>query len=374
MSRFTRLGLIVNPIAGIGGRVGLKGSDGAEIQRKALELGAEPQAHLLAACALEALIPLRESLELVTPPGKMGEDVAVACGFTPRVIGVLPPGLTSAKDTIRAAREMLALPIDLLLFAGGDGTARDIYTAIGAQIPVLGIPSGVKIHSAVFAIHPHTAGEVASAYLRGGRIHLRESEVIDLDEETYRAGRVITRLYGYLRVPYQPHLLQNRKVPSPALESVRLEAIAAEVIESMQPAWLYVLGPGTTTKAITDRLGFPKTLVGVDVYTRQDVIALDVSESQLAEILEHQDAKIIVTPIGGQGFIFGRGNQPIGPRVIQSVGRENILVVSLSEKLNALNGEPFLVDTGDPSTDTLLAGYLPVIVGYREKVMYRIAS
>jgi predicted polyphosphate/ATP-dependent NAD kinase len=369
-----RLGLIVNPIAGIGGRVGLKGSDGADIQQKALELGAEPQAHLLAARALEALIPLRESLELTTPPGPMGENVAIICGFTPHVIGIPSPGMTSAKDTRRAARKMLAMPVDLLLFAGGDGTARDIFTAVGPQIPVLGIPSGVKIHSAVFAIHPRTAGEVASAYLRGERIRLRESEVIDLDEETYRAGRVITRLYGYLRVPYRPHLLQNRKVPTPAMESVRAEAIAAEVIESMQPGWIYVLGPGTTTKAVTDRLGFPKTLVGVDVYTSQGVVALDVSESRLAKIIEHQKVKIIITPIGGQGFIFGRGNQPIGPRIIQSVGRENILVVSLSEKLNALNGEPLLVDTGDPSTDALLAGYLPVIVGYREKVVYRVAS
>ena len=369
-----RLGLIVNPIAGIGGRVGLKGSDGAEIQQMALKLGAVPQSHLRAAGALEVLTLWRDELELVTPPGPMGEDLARSCGFSPQVIGELPPGPTSAMDTRRFAQMMLNLPVDLLLFAGGDGTARDITAAVGATLPVLGIPAGVKIHSAVFATNPLHAGEIAAAYLRGEQIHLRQSEVIDLDEETYRTGIVAIRLYGYLKVPYRPHKLQNRKVPTPAAESARLEAIAAHMIESMQPGWVYVLGPGSTTRAITDRLGFPKTLVGVDVYTRKGVVALDVSESRLLELLENQPARVIVTPIGGQGFIFGRGNQPISPKVLQIVGRENILVVSLSEKLNALQGLPLLVDTGDPEVDEWLAGYLPVVVGYREKVMYRVTS
>lgn len=371
-----RLGLIINPIAGIGGRVGLKGSDGVEIQRKALALGAQPQSHLRAAQALEALLPLRDTFELVTPPGAMGDTVARQCGFIshPLPFSSWEEGnSTSAEDTIRAGRWMADHPVDLLLFAGGDGTARDIFAAVGTQVPVLGIPAGVKIHSAVFATHPRAAGEIAAAYVRGERLELREAEVVDLDEETYRAGTVITRLYGYLQVPHVAHRLQNKKAPTPASESVRAESIAAAVIESMQPGWIYILGPGTTTRVIADRLGFPKTLVGVDVYSREGVIALDVSEARLLELIESQPAKIIVTPIGGQGFIFGRGNQQIAPRVIQKVGRENILVVSLSEKLNALKGEPFLVDTGDSSVDEMLAGYMQVIVGYWEKVIYRIA-
>jgi predicted polyphosphate/ATP-dependent NAD kinase len=371
-----RLGLIINPIAGIGGRVGLKGSDGVEIQRKALALGAQPQSHLRAAQALEALLPLRDTFELVTPPGAMGDTVARQCGFIPHPLPFSSweeGNSTSAEDTIRAGRWMADHPVDLLLFAGGDGTARDIFTAVGTQVPVLGIPAGVKIHSAVFATHPRAAGEIAAAYVRGERLQLREAEVVDLDEETYRAGTVITRLYGYLQVPHVAHRLQNKKAPTPASESVRAESIAAAVIESMQPGWIYILGPGTTTRVIADRLGFPKTLVGVDVFTRESVVALDVSEARLLELIESQPAKIIVTPIGGQGFIFGRGNQQIGPRVIQKVGRENILVVSLSEKLNALKGEPFLVDTGDSSVDEMLAGYMQVIVGYWEKVIYRIA-
>jgi predicted polyphosphate/ATP-dependent NAD kinase len=365
-----RVGLIVNPIAGIGGRVGLKGSDGVDIQNLAIARGAQPKSHLRAAQALEILRPWQELIELVTPPKIMGEKVACQCGFTPRVIGKLASGPTCAEDSRRFAQEMLNLPVDLLLFTGGDGTARDIYTVVGMSIPVLGIPAGVKIHSAVFATNPHSAGEIISDILRGERIELRESEVVDLDEETYRTGIITTRLMGYLRVPFRPHRLQNRKIPTPATESARLEAIAADVVESMQPRWLYVLGPGTTTRAITDRLGFPKTLVGVDVY----------NEGVIAWMSAIPTAGFVGINLPGSslrlsaGFIFGRGNQPINPRVIQMVGRENIRVVCLSEKLNALRGEPLLVDTGDPEVDNTLAGSMHVVVGYREKVMYRVST
>lgn len=366
------VGLIVNPMAGIGGRVGLKGSDGEAIQREAFARGAVPQAHLRAKQALEELLPLREQLELVTPPGMMGEFLKTELGFTGRMVGQTQEGGTSAEDTIRAAEEMSRLPVDLLLFAGGDGTARDIYAAIGTKIPVLGIPAGVKIYSAVFAANPRAAGKVAAAFVRGERIHLREAEVIDLDENAYRKGEVATRLYGYLKIPYRPHLVQNRKVPSIGSEGLRLEAIAAQIIAMMEPGWLYVLGPGTTTRAITDRLGYPKTLTGVDACTNERMVALDLSEARLLELLEGQPAKIIVTPIGGQGFLFGRGNQQISPNVIRKVGRENIWVVSLAEKLNNLRGEPLLVDTGDAEVDALLSGYLTVMVGYGEKVVYRV--
>ena len=369
-----RLGLIVNPIAGIGGRVGLKGSDGENIQQKAIALGAEPQSNLRAADALKLLIQLQDTFELFTPPGPMGEMVARQCGFAPNVIGTVSQGSTSAEDTRRATKAMCNIHIGLLLFAGGDGTARDICASVNPELPTLGIPAGVKIHSAVFAINPRNAGEITASYIRGERINLRESEVIDLDEDAYRTGVFTTRLYGYLHVPYRPHLLQNRKVPTPAAESIRLQAIAADVIDNMRSGWLYVLGPGTTTRVITNQLGFPKTLIGVDVYTREEVVALDVNESRLLALLENQPAKIIVSPIGGQGFIFGRGNQQISPKVIRKVGRENIIVVSLSEKLNSLQGEPLLVDTGEPEVDEILTGYLPVIVGYREKVIYRVAA
>lgn len=364
-----RLGLIINPVAGIGGRVGLKGSDGIAIQQQALALGAAPQSPLRAARALKALLPLSHSLELITPPGAMGEDVARQSGFNPLVLGMPVRNVTTSDDTILAAREMSARSVDLILFAGGDGTARDICTAIGTTCGVLGIPAGVKIHSAVFATTPEAAGAFAASYVQGGWIRLREAEVLDMDETSCRNGAVSTKLFGYLNVPGSPLYMQHRKAPTPAAESMRTEAIALDVIDSMQPGWLYIVGPGTTTRAIAHQLGFPKTLVGVDVYTREAVVALDVNEYRLLQLLEYQSAKIVVTPIGGQGFIFGRGNQPISPEVIRKTGRENLIVIALPEKLIALRGQPLLVDSGDPDVDKLLGGYVPVVTGYHEKVM-----
>lgn len=368
-----RIGLIVNPFAGIGGRVGLKGSDGADTVRRALELGAVSEALERATSSLLPLSSIRDTLEVITYPLEMGETSAREAAFTPTVIGAIRSGATTAEDTQRAARDMCALEVDLLLFAGGDGTARDICKTLPAQVPCLGIPAGVKMHSAVYATNPRHAGELAMLFL-DDKAHLREAEVLDLDEDAYRAGRVSTRLYGYLSVPYRRLLTQNQKVPSPASEARQAEAIAEAVVENMQPNILYILGPGTTTRALAQRLGIAKTLVGVDVVRDGKLVAKDVTQSQLLALVESIPARIIITPIGGQGFLFGRGNQQIGPQVIRRVGRENIIVVSTSDKLNALRLQPLLVDTGDDEVDALLAGHFTVITGYHERTVYRVMS
>jgi predicted polyphosphate/ATP-dependent NAD kinase len=374
-----RLGLIVNPVAGLGGRVGLKGSDGIDVQQRARALGATPEAENRAGQALALLRTLLErqpppDFELLTAPGEMGESAARRAGFAPVVVGEIPPATTTAEDTCRSAQQMQTLGVELLLFAGGDGTARDVHRAVGLDTPVLGIPAGVKIHSAVFAVHPHAAGELAATWLAAGTLHLQEAEVVDLDEESYRAGRVITRLHGYLRVPRQPRLVQNQKAPSPAAADVQAAAIAAAVIASVPPGWNLVLGPGTTTRAVAAHLGVPKTLVGVDVVARDGTAKLDVGEARLLELVAAWPAQIVVSPIGGQGFLFGRGNQQISPAVLRRVGKENLLVVAAPEKLAALHGQPLLVDTGDPAVDEWLAGYVPVITGYQERTFYRIAG
>ena len=380
-----RLGLIINPIAGIGGRVGLKGSDGLDVQRHALELGAVPLAGERAAVALEVLRPLAGKIELLTAPGAMGEDVARRCRFEPKLTAKDAKNAkedlnlrgsileTTAEDTRRAAQSMRDAGVDLILFAGGDGTARDIYAAIGNDFPVLGIPAGVKIHSAVFAVTPRDAGEITLAFLQGKRVHLHEAEVIDIDEAAYRDGRLLTQLYGYLTIPYRRGHVQNQKVPTPASEAVQAQAIAADVVERMTPGQAYILGPGTTTRAIAEHLDLPKTLVGVDIMTRDEILARDVGEQQILDMLTHRPLGLIVTPTGGQGFLFGRGNQQISPQVIRLVGRQNILVVCLSSKIAALRGRPLLVDTGDPEIENLLAGYIEVITGYHEKIIYKIA-
>jgi len=384
-----RLGLIVNPVAGIGGRVGLKGSDGTEIQQKAWELGAVPEALNRAVEALERIKPV-DDLQIITYPGEMGEDAARASGFVPTVIGSIQRGETTAEDTRNAAQDMQGLGVDLVLFAGGDGTARDIadeyvrYSAIGEGPDVadgyirrirlvLGIPAGVKIHSAVFATNPRSAGDLALLVLQGRASGRREAEVMDIDEEAFRQGIVAARLYGYLNIPFQRRLVQGLKTASDPGEKAATEAIAWEVVDGMDGETLYIIGPGTTTRAIAARLGVPKTLLGVDVVRGGELVAADANESQLLALLEERLAKIVVTPIGGQGYIFGRGNQQISPRVIEQVGKEHIIVVSTAAKIQGLGGRPLLVDTGDREVDRMLSGYIRVVTGYREQAVYRVS-
>jgi predicted polyphosphate/ATP-dependent NAD kinase len=372
MTTKKRLGLIVNPVAGLGGRVGLKGSDGAEIQRKALELGALPEAPKRARQALQMLRPLKEELQITAYPANMGEDVARECGFEPTVIGSIVEGATTSQDTKNAAREMQRLGVNLLLFAGGDGTARDIYNAIGEKLPVLGIPAGVKVHSAVFGTSPRRAGELAASYLQGRVSSLREAEVMDIDEEAFRQGILSAKLYGYLKIPFWTGLVQGAKALSTPGEKTSQEAIGLHIVDGMEDDCLYIIGPGTTTRAIASSLGLDKTLLGVDVVRGGNLIAADVNESQLMELLQEAEAKIIVTPIGGQGYIFGRGNQQISPKVIEKVGKDNVIVVSTTGKINSLGGQPLRVDTGDRAVDEMLSGHIRVVTGYNEQIIYRV--
>jgi predicted polyphosphate/ATP-dependent NAD kinase len=367
------LGLIINPVAGVGGRVGLKGSDGVETLRKALSLGAVPEAFNRTVAALQRLTPIQEKFELVTSPGEMGADAAAACGLHTTVIGTIQAGETTPADTRRAAQKMLNNEIDLLLFAGGDGTARDIYSAINGKLPVLGIPAGVKIHSGVYARNPLSAGELARLFLEDKAAELREAEVMDIDEDAFREGRLNAQLFGYMKIPYRQALIQGMKSGSAATEATTLEAIAFSIVDNMAEGVLYIIGPGTTTRPIAATLGLPKTLLGVDAILNRALVGADLNETQLLALVEEYPAKIVVTPIGGQGFIFGRGNQQISPTVIRKAGPDNVIVVSPREKIYALDHQPLLVDTGDPDTDKLLSGYTRVVVGYDEVLVYRVA-
>ncbi len=264
------------------------------------------------------------------------------------------------------------LDVDLILFAGGDGTARDIYSATNGNVPFVGVPAGVKIHSGVYAINPGCAGEVAARFLEGKLDKIREAEVMDIDEDAFRDGRVVAKLFGYLRIPVERRYIQCVKAGGVQSEQKSLIGIADELIQEMSADRIYIVGPGTTTRVIFDRLDLPKTLLGVDVLHNRKLILSDVSETQLLELVAARKATIIVTVIGGQGHIFGRGNQQISPRIIRKVGKDNIRVVTSVEKLTALNGRPLLVDTGDEEVDRMLAGYFRVITGYGEYAIYRV--
>ena len=369
-----RLGLIVNPVAGLGGRVGLKGSDGVGIQAQARRLGAKPQSHLRALVALKRLKEIQPNIQVLTYAGEMGENCALAGGIAPIIVGRPNENQTTPEDTIKAAQILRQREIDLLLFAGGDGTARDIYTAIGTSLPVLGIPSGVKIHSAAYAINPRVAGELAADYFYGKNYKLREVEVMDIDEEAFRHGTVTPRLFGYLLVPYREGFIQSGKAPSRVSESAILEAIAQEIIDQMDEKTIFIIGPGTTTRPILQRMGLEKTLLGIDVVFRRSILTRDANESDLLQLLDDHPAKIVITPIGGQGYILGRGNQQLSPAVLRRVTKDDIFVVSTLNKLLSLQGRPLLVDTGDLELDQSLSGYKQVIVGYHDRIVYKIGG
>ncbi len=366
-----KLGLIVNPIAGMGGSVGLKGTDGIEILNRARELGAVPKAHNRAKQALEQLVDIKDQIEIITYPGEMGEFSVKECGFTPKVIGTIDKDSTSAADTENAAIEMKKMGVDLILFAGGDGTARNIYNAVELNIPCLGIPSGVKIHSAVYAQTPKKAGELASLYLQDKVVDIKEAEVMDIDEDAFREGRVIAKLYGYLKVPFEKRFVQNRKSGGVAGEQASLGRIAQYVVDTMEDEYVYIIGPGTTTRYIMEELGLDNTLLGVDIVYKKKLIAKDVTEKEILKHIEGKKAKIIVTIIGGQGYIFGRGNQQLSPDVIKQVRKENIIVIASRDKLNTIFGYPMLIDTGSEETNNMLEGYYKVVIGYEEFIAYK---
>lgn len=371
-----RLGLIINPMAGIGGSVALKGSDGTGIVAEARKRGAELRAPQR---AIRALRVIYEGIEpskvvLTTYPGPMGEDLARQCGYSPEVIGEINPELTTAEDTESAATEMSTMGLDMILFVGGDGTARNICNSVPDNQPVLGIPAGVKMHSGVYAITPEMAGELVCKLVRGELVDIRPQEVRDIDEESFRQGKVQARFYGELLVPEEGQFMQHVKSGGREVESLVLEDIAATLIEEMEDDCLYIVGPGSTTKGLMDELGLENTLLGVDLIKNGELLALDVTAAEIENAISTHNgaAKIVITPIGGQGHLLGRGNQQLTPAVIRQVGKDNLVVIATKTKITELNGRPLLVDSNDPQLDRALSGYIPVITGYRDQVLYPI--
>ena len=246
--------------------------------------------------------------------------------------------------------------------------------AVGLNVPVVGIPAGVKIHSGVYAITPILAARLAEQYLRGRIKTLKEVEVMDIDEEAFRQGRVSARLYGYLKIPYERRLTQGAKAASARgeHETLAMQAIAEQIVESIEADCLYVIGSGTTPRAIMERFDLENTLLGIDLIQNGKLCAMDLNEDQLLHEIGGNKTKIIVTPIGGQGYIFGRGNQQLSPKVIKKVGVDNIIVVATTSKLFSLQRKPLLVDTGDKEVDNMLRGYKKVVTGYKEEMVYKV--
>ena len=367
-----KLGLIINPYAGLGGTVGLKGSDGDAIRAEAFARGAEMRAPQRMKRTLDILSEFHDQIEIFCFAGEMGEDVARASGFLTTVIGIAQHNPSEASDTCLAATALMNQSVDLILFAGGDGTARLIADVISTKQPVLGVPSGVKMHSGVYAISPEAAGEIVKQLLSGQLVNVAERDVKDIDEDAFRNGQVRARFYGTLLVPEDSHFLQQVKNAGTERDELAQLDVAQEMIQQMQPDTLYLVGPGSTTHIFLQELGLEGSLLGVDILLNNKLVAFDVTASQILTQLDQFSGpvKMVITAIGGQGHILGRGNQQFTPEILKRVGKENIVIIAARGKILALNGRPLLVDTNDARLDQSFSGYVRVVTGYNESIMY----
>lgn len=360
-----KIGFLVNPIAGMGGRVGLKGTDG--VAEEAARRGAVPVA---GSRAEGAMAGLGKHAEILTCSSVMGEDHLERNSGKNVEVVYDTPERTSADDTKNACREFLDRKADAIVFCGGDGTARDVLSVVGKKVPILGIPAGVKMHSSVFAVTPDAANKIMMKFLRGDA-SIAETEIMDVDERAFRRGKLKIKLYGYAVSPHEKILMQmGKEVFYSASEEIYREGISS-FLSLVMKRGTYVLGGGSTTEGIAKELGVEKTLLGVDIVKDGKLVVKDAGEDEILRNLNGGKNRIVVSPIGSQGFVFGRGNQQISPGVIEVVGTENIIIVSTPYKLSRT---PYLfVDTGSDSLNKKLSGWRSVITGFgmaeRKKVL-----
>lgn len=381
VDRRRRVGLVVNPIAGMGGRVGLKGTDA--VVDRAVALGAEPSAHFRARRTLVVLRQLLTSgahpVEIVwlTCAGPMGSDHLAGAGFDDVTILWEPGPTTSAADTERAAARFIEAGAELIVFCGGDGTARDVVSVTGDAVPILGIPAGVKMFSGVFGVSPDHTARILFDHL-AGRLELAEVDILDIDEERYRHGELAIRLYATARTPFEPSLTQTAKaLVTDVGESDVRQDIANDLIERMdaERGTLFLLGPGSTVAAVARRLAIDKTLLGVDAVVDRRRIGADLGERDVLELLDaHRRSVMVLSPIGAQGFVLGRGNQQLSPDVVRRIGPANLIVIATPAKLRRTPVLRF--DTGDRDLDAQLGGkgYRAVVTGYHVSRLVKVAA
>ncbi len=362
-----RIGLIINPIAGMGGKVGLKGTDGKETLEEAIRRGAKPKAQDRASVALVAL--QNSNVDWYTWGGPMGEDVLRELEFTPTILGSPWREETSKEDTLKAVEAMLDAELDLIIFTGGDGRAFDVMSIVHMPTPIICIPSGVKMYSGVFATTPRAAGELLRRFV-AGEASIAEREVMDIDEEAYRAGYLSAELKGYARTPFLASLVMSEKTAVHTVdEDLIKEAIADRVVEEMKMDALYIFGPGSTTASILDLLDLEKSILGIDLVRNKALVGVDVDEKGILDEMGEENY-IVISPLGGMGSILGRGNQQISPEVIRRTGKKQILIVSTPTKL--AQTKTLVVDTGDPELDNELRGFMRVIVSRHETKLAKI--
>jgi predicted polyphosphate/ATP-dependent NAD kinase len=392
----TRLGLLVNPIAGMGGRVGLHGTDGTALD-EARELGAEPVSPLRARRTLTRLLRAlaaagkgdRAGISVLAAAGPMGGHLLDELGWPYQPLPAAAPGQTSAAgtrttaaDTRRLVRAMAEQGVTLLLFAGGDGTARDVAAGLAeaggraVTVTVLGVPAGVKMHSSVFALTPEAAADIAAAYLVApDRVGRREAEVVDRLEMPGPPRLITTMPVPAVEAGLQGAKSAGSATTTRAGDLADLAALGREVAATMRPGRLYLLGPGTTVAAVSQALGLRATLLGVDAVLDGKALARDASEEQLHRLLDaHPDATVILGVIGGQGFLLGRGNQQLSPAVFERIGAGNIVILAAAGKVSALDPPVLRVDAGDDAPARVISGYHRVYTAPGRSIVLNVTS
>jgi predicted polyphosphate/ATP-dependent NAD kinase len=370
-----RLGLVINPYAGVGGPSALKGSDHKNTLRLAKERGVQPKACQRVIEMLSSLESDISTIKIVTATGMMGEDACLNLPASCVKTVFDTPAKTTSQDTQSAAKNIIKEQVDLLVFVGGDGTARDIFTAIGSRQTVLGLPAGVKMHSAVFAVTPKAVASVIDSMINHKLVAARMAEVRDIDEVAFSKGQVKTRYFGEMQIPDDQLLVQTVKCSGLLDDEIMLDDLCAYLLETIEDDTLYILGSGGTLQHFKIGLGIEKpTLLGVDVWFEGDVLYYDVHEQQLYELIQkYKNVKVFLSVIGGQGVILGRGNQQISARIIEQVGIEALQFISTQTKLLALNGRALSVDSGSDTLNKRLAGFHKIICGYEDFVLYEVA-
>ncbi len=383
-----KIGFLVNPIAGMGGKVGLKGTDG--VLKEAIERGAFPVSKDRAKKFLNSLKNQNlDTITLLPGPGPMGTDIIEEINknkslkyenifrkenFELKNYGLFKLPKSKPEDTIKFAKK-LKDKVDILVFVGGDGTARDIHKAVNKEIPILGIPSGVKVYSSVFSSDPKNGAQIISKYIKN-KIDLKELEIVDIDEDSFRKDEFNLNIYGYAKVPYEPARIPGSKNTIEVNDSKEKEMISKRIIENIEDDEILILGPGTTVGKVKKDLGINPTLLGVDLvkFKKGEINSIhkDLREQEILKLLNgEKNIKIIISPIGGQGYILGRGNQQISPKIIETVGKDNIKVISTLDKIKNL--KRLRIDTGKEKIDNMFK-YIKVIVGYHDSKLMKIKN
>lgn len=364
-----KIGFLVNPIAGMGGKVGLKGTDGVLVQ--AIKLGATPEAPKKARESLKEFFTKYSSNDIkwFTCSEEMGfNELKKAGGKNIEVVYIISDNATTFKDTNKACKALIEKKVDLILFCGGDGTARNVFEVVGNSVPILGIPAGVKMHSGVFGINANASAKMLHEFVKG-RLTIGDAEIMDLDEDRYRRGEWNIKLFGIAKGIVEPTYVQVGKA---SFESVSDNEIKDELTEHIFDEMenfkecLYLFGSGGTIDYIANKINIKNTLLGIDAVYHKKTIATDLNEKGILDLLkDYKKVKLILSPIGAQGFILGRGNLQLSPEVIKKIGIDNIIVISTPSKL--LSTPVIRVDTGDKKLDLLFVKkeFMMVVIGYR---------